>query len=168
MIYVTPKKRHAKKEEKLLKRFWDRPLPPPLNLDGQTARRMTDNSALEKLRCLSAGGANNVLLDSGAVRPRGLLFNQSINVIWGMFSHSSMSAVLGSLTVLEGCSRPRTRLSTMSQCWVFYRMEASDLTPVWNRPPCNLTQVMSPHCGWALSCININTHCSRKWPYDRF
>ena len=53
VIYVAPKKLHAKKEEKLLKRFWDRPLPPPLNLD----RRMTDKSVLEKLRCLSAGGA---------------------------------------------------------------------------------------------------------------
>ena len=65
MIYVTQKKLHAKKEEKLLKRFWDRPLPPPLNLDGrtdgqtdrQTDRRTTDKSVLEKLRCLSAGGA---------------------------------------------------------------------------------------------------------------
>ena len=28
VIYVTPKKLHAKKEEKLLKRFRDRPLPP--------------------------------------------------------------------------------------------------------------------------------------------
>ena len=27
-LFVTPKKLHAKKEEKLLKRFWDRPLPP--------------------------------------------------------------------------------------------------------------------------------------------
>ena len=53
------KKLHAKKK-KLLKRFWDWPLPPPprpLNLDGQTDRRTTDNSSLEKLRCLSAGGA---------------------------------------------------------------------------------------------------------------
>ena len=59
-MYVTPKKLHAKQEEKLLKRFWDRPLPPPpppLNLDGQTDGRTTDKSALEKLRCLSAGGA---------------------------------------------------------------------------------------------------------------
>ena len=64
MIYVTQKKLHAKKEEKLLKRFWDRP-PPPLNLDGRTDgrtdrwtdRRTTDKSVLEKLRCLSAGGA---------------------------------------------------------------------------------------------------------------
>ena len=45
-----------KKVEKLLKRFWDRPLP-PLNLDGRTDRRTTDKSVLEKLRCLSAGGA---------------------------------------------------------------------------------------------------------------
>ena len=58
MIYVTQKKLHAKKEEKLLKRFWDRPLPPPLNLDGRTDRQ-TDKSVLEKLRCLSAGGAKN-------------------------------------------------------------------------------------------------------------
>ena len=27
VIYVPPQKLHAKKEEKLLKRFWDRPLP---------------------------------------------------------------------------------------------------------------------------------------------
>ena len=43
MIYVTPKKLHAKKEEKLLKRFWDRPLPPPLsplNLDGRTMDKL--------------------------------------------------------------------------------------------------------------------------------
>ena len=64
MIYVTQKKLHAKKEEKLLKRFWDRPLPPPLNLDGRTDgrtdRRTTDKSVLEKLRCLSAGGAKNL------------------------------------------------------------------------------------------------------------
>ena len=42
-------------------------------------------------------------------------FNQSINVILGMFAHSSTSVVLGPLTVLGGCSRPRTRLSTMFQ-----------------------------------------------------
>ena len=61
-------KLHAKKEEKLLKRFWDRPLP-PLNLDGRTDgrtdrrtdRRTTDKSALEKLRCLSAGGAKKTI-----------------------------------------------------------------------------------------------------------
>ena len=70
MIYVAQKKLHAKKEEKLLKRFWDRPLPPSIltdgqtdgqtdrQTDGQTDRRMTDKSVLEKLRCLSAGGAN--------------------------------------------------------------------------------------------------------------
>ena len=65
MIYVAPKKVHAKKEEKLLKRFWDRPLPPSIltdrrtdgQTDGQTDRRTTDKSVLEKLRCLSAGGA---------------------------------------------------------------------------------------------------------------
>ena len=47
-----------KKEKKLLKHFWDWP---PLNFDrrtdGRTDRRTTDNSALEKPRCLSAGGA---------------------------------------------------------------------------------------------------------------
>ena len=50
---------HAKtKKEKLLKRFWDwPPPPPPFNLDGRTDRRTMDNSALEKLRFLSAGGA---------------------------------------------------------------------------------------------------------------
>ena len=66
MIYVTQKKLHAKKEEKLLKRFWDRPLSPPQSwrtdgrTDGQTDRRTTDKSVLEKLRCLSAGGAKNL------------------------------------------------------------------------------------------------------------
>ena len=46
VIYVTPKKLHAKKEEKLLKRFWDRPLPPPPSIlldrqrdDGQISIR---------------------------------------------------------------------------------------------------------------------------------
>ena len=58
VIYVTQKKLHTKKEEKLLKRFWDRP-PPPLNLDGRMDRRTTDKSVLEKLGCLSAGGAKN-------------------------------------------------------------------------------------------------------------
>ena len=58
MIYVTPKKLHAKKEEKLLKRFWDRP---SILTDGQTDGRTTDKSVLEKLHCLSAGGANKKL-----------------------------------------------------------------------------------------------------------
>ena len=53
MIYVTPKKLHAKKEEKLLKRFRDRPPPPSILTDSRT----TDKAALEKFRCLSAGGA---------------------------------------------------------------------------------------------------------------
>ena len=65
MIYVTPKKLHAKKEEKLLKRFWDGPLLHSILTDGrtdiQTDRRTTDNSALEKLRRLSADGAKNSL-----------------------------------------------------------------------------------------------------------
>ena len=34
IVNVIPKKLHAKKEKKLLKRFWDWPLP-PLNLDRQ-------------------------------------------------------------------------------------------------------------------------------------
>ena len=38
--------------------------PSPLNLDGrtggQTDRRTMDKSVLEKLRCLSAGGAKNL------------------------------------------------------------------------------------------------------------
>ena len=43
-LYVTPKKLHAKKEEKVLKRFRDRPLPPPPSIlmdrwtDRQTNR----------------------------------------------------------------------------------------------------------------------------------
>ena len=67
MWFMSPQRSSMpKKEEKLLKRFWDRPLPPPpLNLDGRTDRqtdgrtdrRTTDKSALEKLRCLSASGA---------------------------------------------------------------------------------------------------------------
>ena len=66
MIYVTPKKLHAKKEkvtEAFLRLKPPHP-PPPLNLDGRTDgwidRRtdgQTDKSELEKLRCLSAGGA---------------------------------------------------------------------------------------------------------------
>ena len=40
VIYVTPKKLHAKEEEKLLKRFWDRSPPPQSwRTDRQTARR---------------------------------------------------------------------------------------------------------------------------------
>ena len=40
VIYVTPKKSHAKKEEKSQKRFWDRPLPPQSwRTDGQTDGR---------------------------------------------------------------------------------------------------------------------------------
>ena len=65
VIYVTQKKLHAKKEEKLLKRFWDRPLPPSILTDGRTDRRTTDKSVLEKLRCLSAGGAKKEI----AIRP---------------------------------------------------------------------------------------------------
>ena len=57
MIYVTQKKLHAQKEEKLLKRFWDRLLPPPPPPSILTDGRTTDKSVLEKLRCLSAGGA---------------------------------------------------------------------------------------------------------------
>ena len=76
MIYVAPKKLHAKKEEKLLKRFWDRPLPPSIltdrqtdrQTDGRTDRRTTDKSVLEKLRCLSAGGAKKSVLMEDGVR----------------------------------------------------------------------------------------------------
>ena len=39
-----------------------------------------------------------------------------------MFAHSSTSVILGPLTVIGGCSRPRTRLSTMSQqCSIGFR-----------------------------------------------
>ena len=61
MIYVTQQKLHAKKEEKLLKRFWDRPLPPQYwRTDGRMDRLTTDKSVLENLRCLSAGGAKKL------------------------------------------------------------------------------------------------------------
>ena len=43
--------------KKVLKRFWDGP---SHTLDKRTDRRTTDKSALEKLRCLSAGGAKNL------------------------------------------------------------------------------------------------------------
>ena len=46
VIYVIPKKLHATKEKKLLKRFWDWALPPQ---SWWTDRRTTDNSALEEL-----------------------------------------------------------------------------------------------------------------------
>ena len=64
MWFMSPKRSSMpKKEEKLLKRFWDRPLPPPppLNLDGRMDRRTTDKSVLEKLCCLSAGGAKKTV-----------------------------------------------------------------------------------------------------------
>ena len=38
--------------------------PPPLNLDGRMDRWTTDNSASQKLRCLSAGRPNNRERDS--------------------------------------------------------------------------------------------------------
>ena len=52
MTYVTQKKLHAKKEEKLLKRFWDRPLPPQSWRTDRQTDGQTDNG-------LSAGGAKN-------------------------------------------------------------------------------------------------------------
>ena len=83
MIYVTQKKLHAKKEEKLQKRFWDRPLPPPQSwwTDGRTDRRTTDKSALEKLRCLSAGGAKK--------RKKKLSIDQKWREMWSkvIFGH---------------------------------------------------------------------------------
>ena len=60
LCHPKEKKLHAKKEEKLLKCFWDRPLPPSILTDGRTDRRTTDKSVLEKLHCLSAGGAKKL------------------------------------------------------------------------------------------------------------
>ena len=55
------RKLHAKKEKKLSDSFWEiKLLIEKLTTDGRTdgrRRRTTDDSALEKLRCLSAGGA---------------------------------------------------------------------------------------------------------------
>ena len=97
-------------------------------------------------------------------------FNQSINVIWGMFAHSSTIVVLGPLTVFGGCSRPRTRLSTMSQqCSIGFRsgeQAGQSMTSMLSSPR---QSIETPAvCGRALSCIQINAHCSRKRPCDRF
>ena len=67
MIYVIPKKLHAKKKRKQVTEAFLRLTPPPSiltdgRIDGRTNGRtdiQTDNSALEKLRCLSAGGTKN-------------------------------------------------------------------------------------------------------------
>ena len=47
VIYVTPKKLHAKTEEKLLERFWDRSLP-SFNLDGRTDGRTDGQLGIRK------------------------------------------------------------------------------------------------------------------------
>ena len=52
VIYVIPKKLHARKRKKVTEAFLRWPLNPLLT-DRQTEE---DNSALEKLRCHSAGG----------------------------------------------------------------------------------------------------------------
>ena len=64
MWFMSPQRSSMPKKKKS---YWSvsKIDPSPLNLDGrtdgrtdgQTDRRMTDKSALEKLRCLSAGGA---------------------------------------------------------------------------------------------------------------
>ena len=50
-----PKKLHTKKEEKLLKRFWDRP--PPLNLDGHTDGQTDDGKLGIRIAPLPDGTA---------------------------------------------------------------------------------------------------------------
>ena len=65
MWFMSPKRSFMPKKKKS---YWSVSEidPSPLNLDGrtdgrtdgQTDRRTTDKSVLEKLRCLSAGGAN--------------------------------------------------------------------------------------------------------------
>ena len=56
MIYVTPKKLHAKKRNKVTEAFLRLTFPSTM-ADQLTDGRTTDNSTLEKLRCLSASGA---------------------------------------------------------------------------------------------------------------
>ena len=51
-----PKETPCQKRKKSTEAFLRLTSPPPLNLDGRTDRRTT---ALEKIRCLSAGGATN-------------------------------------------------------------------------------------------------------------
>ena len=64
VIYFTQKKLHAKKEEKLLKRFWDIPLPPPpppsILTDGRTDGR-TDGGRcnISRPRAYGAAGDKN-------------------------------------------------------------------------------------------------------------
>ena len=98
VIYVTQKKPHAKKEEKLLKRFRDRPLPPSIltdrqtdgQTDRQTDRRTTDKSVIEKLRCLSAGGAKKSIF-------------QLRCAIWQRsFSNADLSVVVGVVVNFKG------------------------------------------------------------------
>ena len=53
-------KLHAKEENKLWNSFWEiHILSEKLTTDDDGRRRTTDNSALEKLRCLSAVRAKN-------------------------------------------------------------------------------------------------------------
>ena len=54
-------KLHAKKEKKLSDSFWEiKLLIEKLTTTDDGRRRTTDESALEKLRCLSAGGAKKL------------------------------------------------------------------------------------------------------------
>ena len=61
------KKLYTKKEKKLSGSFWEinilsEKLTTTTTDDDEDGRRTTDESALEKLRCLSAGGTKNLLL----------------------------------------------------------------------------------------------------------
>ena len=88
-----------------------------------------------------------------------------------MFAHSSTIVVLGPLTVFGGCSRPRTRLSTMSQqCSIGFRSGEQAGQSMASMPSSPRQSIETPAkvCGRAISCIQINAHCSRKRPCDRF
>ena len=97
-------------------------------------------------------------------------FNQSINVIWGMFAHSSTIVVLGPLTVFGGCSRPWICLLIMSQqCSIGFRSGEQAGQSMASMPSSPRQSIETPAvCGRALSCIQINAHCSRKRPCNRF
>ena len=80
-------------------------------------------------------------------------FNQSINVIWGMFAHSSTIVVLGPLTVFGGCSRPWICLLIMSQqCSIGFRSGEQAGQSMASMPSSPRQSIETPAvCGRALS-----------------
>ena len=67
------RKLYTKKEKKLSGSFWEinissEKLTTTTDDDDDDGRRTTDESALEKLRCLSAGGAKKVVLHNSVSR----------------------------------------------------------------------------------------------------